>query len=443
MRYLPHTQQEIEQMLEVAGAASLDDLFASVPADCLCGGELDLPGPLSEWELGERLAGLAGADGAAPPDKVFLGAGSYHHHIPAVIPYLASRGEFLTAYTPYQPEVSQGTLQAIYEYQSLLARLLGMDVVNASVYDGASALAEALLMAIRITKKKTVAISSAVHPLYRRVVATYLGHGGFTVVELPHDPHGRTDLAGLAEVGDLAALAVQSPNFFGCVEDMAAARLAADEAGCLLVAGFSEALAFGLIKNPGSQGADIVAGEGQSLGIPQSFGGPYLGVFAAREKFLRNMPGRLVGQTVDNQGRRGFVITIATREQHIRRERATSNICSNQSLCALSAAMYLAALGGSGLRSLARLNYDKAHYFQAGLARLGLEPVFDAPFFNEFVARVPPGRRGALAALEDEGLVLGLPLEPHYPGLEHCRLICVTETKDRSQLDAVLEGLAS
>ena len=430
-------------MLQVVGASSLDALFASVPPDCLSPEGLDLPGPLSEWELRERLEGLAAANRSVPPDKVFLGAGSYHHHIPAVIPALVSRGEFLTAYTPYQPEVSQGTLQAIYEYQTLLARLLGMEVVNASVYDGASALAEALLMAIRVTKKKKVAVSRAIHPYYRRVVGTYLGHGGFEVEELPFGPDGRTDLAGLAGRGDLAAVAIQSPNFFGCVENLAEARPKADRAGCLLVAAFSEALAFGLIRSPGSQGADIVAGEGQSLGIPQSFGGPYLGVFAARQEYLRNMPGRLVGQTVDQEGRRGFVITIATREQHIRRERATSNICSNQSLCALTAAMYLACLGGGGLRQLARLNYDKAHYLQAGLAGRGLEPVFQAPFFNEFVVRVPEPRRAALEALEARGMVLGLPLAPHYPELAHCRLICVTETKTRAHLDAVLEGLDS
>ncbi len=442
MRYLPHTPEEIQEMLQVAGASNLDELFASVPPDCLCAEGLDLPGPLSEWELGERLAGLAEAN-PAPPHKVFLGAGSYDHHIPSVIPALVSRGEFLTAYTPYQPEVSQGTLQGIYEYQTLAARLLGMDVVNASVYDGASALAEALLMAMRVTKKKKVALSRAIHPYYRQVAATYLSHGDFEIVELPFGPDGRTDLAALAGHDELAAVAVQSPNFLGCVEDLAAARQAADQAGCLLVACFSEALAWGLLPSPGSQGADIVVGEGQSLGIAQSFGGPYLGVFAARQEYLRNLPGRLVGQTVDQDGRRGFVITIATREQHIRRERATSNICSNQSLCALTAAMYLASLGGAGLRELARLNHDQARYLQSGLAGRGLEPVFPSPYFNEFVVRVPQERRAALEALEADGLVLGLPLEAHYPELADCRLICVTETKRRAHLDAVLEGLGS
>ena len=443
MRYLAHTQQEIQAMLQVTGAASLDGLFSSVPADCLSPEGLDLPEPLTEWELSDQVERLAAQNAIAPKHKIFLGAGSYHHHIPAVIPSLVSRGEFLTAYTPYQPEVSQGTLQAIYEYQTMTARLLGMEVVNASVYDGASALAEALLMAIRVTKKKRVAISAAINPLYRQVVATYLGYGGFEVQELPFGSDGLTQMDGLEKGGDLAAVALQSPNFFGCVEDLAQARQAADQAGCLLVATFSEALAFGLLKNPGEQGADIVAGEGQSLGIPQSFGGPYLGIFAARQKFLRNMPGRLVGQTVDRDGRRGFVITISTREQHIRRERATSNICSNQSLCALTAAMFLASLGGSGLRQLARLNYDKAHYLQTGLAELGIETVFKAPFFNEFVVRIPEGLQGALADLENDNLVLGLPLDGYYPQLEGCRLVCVTETKSKADLDAVLEGLRS
>ena len=430
-------------MLQEVGAGSLDELFSMVPPDCLCEQALDLPGPLSEWDLGEHMNQLAAKNASTPAGKIFLGAGSYHHFIPSVIPSLVSRGEFLTAYTPYQPEISQGTLQAIYEYQTLIGRLLGMEVVNASVYDGASALAEALLMAIRITKKKKVAVSRAVNPLYRRVVKTYLGSSGFEIIELPFSEAGQTELDALGDRDDIAAVAVQSPNFFGCLEDLAGVRQAADQAGCLMVVTFSEVLAYGLVKTPGSMGADIVAGEGQSLGLPQSFGGPYLGLFAARQKYTRNMPGRLVGQTVDRNGKRGFVITLSTREQHIRRERATTNICSNQSICALTAAMFLASLGGSGLRELAQLNYDHSQYLKAGLTEAGAKLKFSAPTFNEFVVEFGPELQPALRKLEEQGMVVGLPLEPHYPQLKDCRLICATETKSRQDLDYLLKGLKS
>jgi glycine dehydrogenase subunit 1 len=357
---------------------------------------------------------LAGQTAVGPEYKIFLGAGSYEHHIPETIKQLLRRGELYTAYTPYQPEVSQGTLQAIYEYQTLVCRLLGMDVANASMYDGASALAEALLMAVRITQKRRVAVSRAVHPLYRKVVETYLRPTGFEIVLLPCGPDGRTDPASLTGLEEMAAVAVQSPNFFGCIEDLGALNqtVHAGRNAPLMIVTFTEPLAYGLYRAPGAQGADIVCGEGQSLGIARSFGGPGLGLFACRRRTCATCPEALVGKAADVEGRRGFVLTLSTREQHIRRERATSNICTNQGLCATAAAMYLASLGGSGLRRLARLNYDKAGYLKSALQAAGLTVPFDAPVFNEFVVQLPTGRYQRLL---EQKILAGLPLEPFYP----------------------------
>jgi len=441
VRYLPHTPEEVAEMLAVVGAASLEDLFSPVPEACRTARPLDLPGPLTEWELTRHLEDLAGKTGA-PRHRVFLGAGSYDHFVPAAVPAVTGRSEFLTSYTPYQPEVSQGTLQAIYEYQTLVARLLGLDVANASLYDGASALAEGLLLALRVTKKPRLAVSRAVHPAYRRVLATYLEPTDFEVVELPFGEDGRTDLSGLAGTEGLAGVVIQSPNFFGCIEDLGAAADAAHKCGALLVAGFTEALAYGLLKSPGALGADVACGEGQSLGLAQSFGGPGLGLFAARQAFVRNLPGRLVGQTRDRNGRRGFVLTLATREQHIRRERATSNVCTNQSHCALTAAAYLACLGKQGIRDLARLNRDKAEHLKAGLAARGIRPRFSGPTFNEFVVRWPGKDLGRYEELLDRGFVAGLPLGRDYPELAGCTLVCATETKSREDLDALAEAVA-
>ena len=422
-------------MLKGVGKESLDDLFANIPKDCCVSGDLSLPEPLTEWELNEKLSTLSDAMAVSPDSRVFLGAGSYEHFIPESVSYLLGRSEFVTAYTPYQPEMSQGTLQGIYEFQTLTARLLGMEVATASHYDGATALAEALLMAIRVSRKQKVAISSLIHPHYRRVVQTYLHPTGYEVVELPRLENGRTDLASIAGMDDLAAVAIQSPNFFGCVEDLQAAGSAVHQNGGLFICAFTEALAYGLFKNPGSQGADIVCGEGQSLGISQSFGGPGLGLFSGRMKFVRNMPGRLVGKTTDLEGRRGFVLTLATREQHIRREKATSNICTNNSLCALSAAMYMASLGGTGLRDLARLNYDKSEYLKNALKEAGCALPYDAPTFNEFVVAFPEDFEAPYQRLLDQGIVAGLPLATHYPELKDHYLLCVTETKSKADLD--------
>jgi len=443
MRYLPHTSEDVASMLKVVGKESLDDLFSSIPEDCRVSDRLSLPEPLTEWELNEKLSTLSNAMAVSPDSKVFLGAGSYEHFIPESVSYLLGRSEFVTSYTPYQPELSQGTLQAIYEFQTLTARLLGMEVATASHYDGATALAEALLMAIRVSRKKKVAVSSLIHPYYRRVAQTYLHPAGYEIVELPHLENGRTDLASIAGMNDLAAVAVQSPNFFGCVEDLQAVGNAAHETGGLFICAFTEPLAYGLLKNPGSQEADIVCGEGQSLGIPQSFGGPALGLFSGRMKFVRNMPGRLVGQTTDLEGRRGFVLTLATREQHIRRERATSNICTNNSLCALSAAMYMSSLGGTGLQELARLNYDKSEYLKSALRKAGCTLPFDVPTFNEFVAVFPGGFDTTYQRLLERGIVAGLPLATFYPELKNHYLLCVTETKSKADLDALVREVTS
>ena len=444
MRYLPQTQEDISAMLAAIGVGSLDELFASIPADCRRKAEMALPEPLTEWELDRHMDVLAATTAVEPDYKIFMGAGSYGHHTPEVIKQLLRRGEIFTAYTPYQPEISQGTLQGIYEFQTLVTRLLGMEVANASMYDGASALAEALLMAVRITKRHKVAVSSLVHPLFRRVIKTYFEPTGFELIELPYSADGRTDLASLPALGTLAAVAVQSPNFLGCIEDLQAVNAAVrKDAKTLLVVGFTEPLAFGLYQAPGLLGADIVCGEGQSLGIARSFGGPGLGLFASRNKYVRQMPGRLVGQTVDSAGKRGFVLTLATREQHIRREKATSNICSNQGLCATAAGMYMATLGGTGFRRLARLNYDKSGYLKDALRKAGAVITFSAPTFNEFVIRLADGSEDVYRKLLSRRIIAGLPLAPYYPELQNHYLLCVTETHSREDLDELVKEMTT
>jgi len=444
MRYFPHTDEDIREMLQEIGLESLDALFADIPKDCRRARELELPSPLTEWELNAHMDTLAAHMAVSPEYKIFLGAGSYNHFIPEVVRQLLLRGEFFTAYTPYQPEISQGTLQAIYEYQTLTTRLLGMDVANASMYDGASALAEALLMAIRLTKRKKVAVSRLVHPFYRQVVQTYLTASGYEIVELPFLENGATDLSGLDGVTECAAVAIQSPNFFGCIEDLESQGKAVHtDMKTLFVVAFSEPLAYGLLKSPGARGADIACGEGQSLGIPQSFGGPGLGMFATKQEFVRNMPGRLVGQTTDKNGRRGFVLTLATREQHIRRERATSNICSNHGLCALASTMYMACVGGTGIRELARLNHDKAEYLKKGLRDVGATIPFEAPIFNEFLVRFPAGFKEVHSRLLKKKIVAGLDICTFYPELPDHYLLCATETNTREDMDALIEEVGS
>ena len=444
MRYLPHTQEDIADMLKKVGATSLNDLFATIPDDCRRKTDLDLPKAMTEWDLNRHMSGLAAQMAVCPDSKVFIGAGSYDHYIPEMVKQLLSRSEFYTAYTPYQPEMSQGTLQAIYEYQTLTTRLLGLDVANASMYDGASSLAEALLMSIRITRRKKVAISRLIHPLYRQVVRTYFAPTGFEVVELPVLDSGQTDISGLGDLETFAGVAVQSPNYFGCIENLAAlGKKVHSDSKTLFIVTFTEPLAYGVLKNPGSLGADLACGEGQSLGIPRSFGGPGLGMFSAKKAYTRNMPGRLVGQTQDIEGKRGFVLTLSTREQHIRREKATSNICSNQGLCATAAAMYMAALGGAGIRKLAALNHDKAAYLQTVLKKAGFELPFATPVFNEFVVKFPTGFKKTYANLLAKNIVPGLSLTPDYPEFPDHYLLCATETMDKADMDLLVKEVTS
>jgi glycine dehydrogenase subunit 1 len=443
MRYLPHTEEDIAEMLQAVGVDSMDDLFTTIPSDCCCRLGLNLPDPISEWELNDHMDALAGSMAITPEYKLFMGAGRYAHFIPAAIQYLQSRSEFVTSYTPYQPEISQGTLQAIYEYQTLASRLMGVDVVTASHYDGATALAESLLMTIRITRKQKVAVSTAIHPLQRQVIKTYFDPTGYEVIELPYRQDGTTDLSSLSKVDGLAGVAVQSPNFFGCIEDVAAASSQAHALDALLVTAFTEPLAYGLLKSPGSQGADIVCGEGQSLGLPMSFGGPGLGMLGTSRKYMRNLPGRLIGRTKDKEGREGFVLTLATREQHIRREKATSNICTNNSLCALAAAMYMAALGATGFRALAQLNHDKAEYLKGQLSQAGMQIPFEQATFNEFVVRFPDGFDATYHRLLDQKIIAGLPLARYYPELADHYLLCATETVSKDDMDALVKEVQS
>jgi glycine cleavage system P protein (glycine dehydrogenase) subunit 1 len=424
---------------------SLDDLVAQVPERLRATAGVGLPAGLSEPELCARFAALA-ARNAGDAVATFLGAGAYPHHVPAVVNQMLLRSEFATAYTPYQPEVSQGTLQAVFEFQTFAAMLLGLDVANASMYDGASATAEAVLMARRVLPDRhTVLLARALHPHYRQVVRTYVrGLSDVEVREVPFAEDGRIDQAALRAAFDAQTLCVVlgQPNVFGVVEDLAACAALVQEAGALLVSATSEALALALLRSPGGCGADIAVAEGQSFGLPVSYGGPGVGLFATHERHVRAMPGRIVGETVDVEGRRGFVLTLATREQHIRRERATSNICTNQGLCALAVTVYLAMLGRHGLARLARVNYAAAHDAATRLQSAGVQGRFAAPFFNEFVVRLPDAEARWQALAERDGVVAGYPLGRWYPELPDTLLLCVTETHRDDQLARLVAGLA-
>jgi glycine dehydrogenase subunit 1 len=439
-RYIPHTEEDIQVMLEFVGAKQVEDLFEMIPKEYRLSEPLDLPEPLSEPDLLRHLQGLPSVAYSS-----FLGAGAYHHFIPSVIPALISRSEFYTAYTPYQPEISQGTLQAIFEYQTLMCQLTGMEVSNASMYDGASSLAEAVWMAERVTKRKKILLSEAVHPEYRKVIQTYIDPEQQEIIPIPYKrDEGRTDEKTLSDLldGEVSGVVIQSPNFFGVIEDFHLLADKVHEAGGLMIVGFSEAVAYGILKPPGEEGADIVAGEGQSFGIPLSYGGPYLGIFATREKFVRNMPGRLVGETVDLEGKRGFVLTLATREQHIRRERATSNICTNEGLCALMATLFLSCLGKRGLKELALMNLSKAEYAKKIASQIrGCKLVFSSPTFNEFVLRIPGGPERVLERLKGKKILGGIPLGRLYPEMNQHLLVTVTEMNTREEIDRWAEAL--
>ncbi len=444
MRYIPHTAGDVTQMLERIGVATLEDLFVEVPESVRLKRPLDIQEPASETELLREMKALALGNATPETHKSFLGGGAYHHFIPTVIDHLISRSEFYTAYTPYQPEISQGTLQAVFEFQTLICQLTGMDAANASMYDGASACAEAVLMAMRLTRRKKVLLSKALNPRYRGVVATYCRYLGMELVDVAVAADGRTDLEDLAaKLDDSTAVVVAGyPNYFGVIEDVAALADKSHEYGAKLVTAVSEPIALGLLKSPGELGADIVAGDGQSFGLPLSFGGPYVGFFAVRQKDVRGMPGRLVGETTDLEGQRGFVLTLATREQHIRREKATSNICSNQGLCALMATIFMSLLGKQGLREMAEQNLAKAAYARKQLSGIkGFSLVFDGPAFNEFVVRSEAPVTEVLSQLEEVGILGGIPLGEDYPEMADCFLVCVTEQNQREEIDALVAAL--
>jgi glycine dehydrogenase subunit 1 len=421
-------------MLETIGMKSVEDLFEVIPKKLRLSKLLNLPQPLSEPDLIRHLEEIQSQTYSS-----FLGGGAYNHFIPAVVWHLTSRSEFYTAYTPYQPEISQGTLQAIFEYQTLMCQLTGMEVSNASMYDGASSLAEAVLMAHRITGRKKILLSQTVHPEYRKVIQTYIDPDEQEIVLIPYlKGDGRTDEKVLIQCidQDVSAVVIQNPNFFGVVEDFKNINERVHQAGGLLIVCFSEPVAYGMLRPPGEFGADIVAGEGQSFGIPVSFGGPYLGIFTTKEKFIRNMPGRLVGETVDLEGKRGFVLTLATREQHIRREKATSNICTNEGLCALMATIYLSCLGKEGLKELSLMNLSKTEYAKKVASQIrGCRVAFSSSTFNEFVLEIEGNPEKVLENLRREGILGGLPLARFYPELMRHLLVTVTEVNTRQEID--------
>ncbi len=445
MRFLPQTDAEIAAMLKIVGAASLEDLIAHVPAELRNTAAIKLEPGLGEAEAAARLRALADLNAGANGFRSFLGAGSYRHHIPAAVRAITARSEFATSYTPYQPEASQGTLQAIFEFQTLITQLTGLEVANASMYDGASAAAEAVLMAHRVLPRKgVVALSRALWPDYRIAIRTYLSAlQGIDLVELPFDAEsGTIALSELERVaGDnLLCTVAGYPNMFGIVEPLDAISEIAHRAGALSISATAEPLALGLLKAPGDCGVDVAVGEGQSFGLPLQYGGPGVGFLAARFTQVRQMPGRLVGETRDRDGRRAFCLTLATREQHIRRERATSNICTNHSLCALAVTVYLSMMGAQGLRELAERNVEFAHYAADRLASAGINTRFAGPFFNEFVVDINNVPK-ALDAAQRRGMLAGVALGIDYPELDNGLLICVTETNQPEDIDLLCETL--
>ena len=445
MRFIPHTERDIREMLEAIGVQNVDQLFASIPGNLQLGNKhLDLPRALSESEVVNTLRQIQMRNPDTDEISSFLGAGAYRHYSPVVIGNLIQRGEFSTSYTPYQAEVSQGTLQAIFEFQTMIAMLTGMDVANASLYDGASALAEAVLMANRINQQKEYLISSAVHPEYRETTETYLRGTDHQLINAPYNSDGKTNFEFIrTNLNDrTSAVILQSPNFFGIVEEYEQLGRELRELNALLIVVVVEPLSLGILKPPGEREADIVVGEAQSFGLPVSYGGPYAGFFATREKFVRQMPGRLAGETIDRKGRKSFVLTLSTREQFIRRERATSNICTNQGLCMLAVTIYLAVMGKQGLRELALLNLRKGDYLKNKLSKMrGFEIQFSADTFNEIVLKCPRPANEIRDALLEYKIIAGLPLGDYYHELTDSLLICATELNTVEAIDRLAEKL--
>jgi glycine dehydrogenase subunit 1 len=441
MRYLPKSPAERQEMLAAIGAKSIDDLFESIPERYRLKQALKLPGPFSEAEVIQYFKERAAENSFGYTS--FLGAGVYNHLRSVVTDAIIQRGEFLTSYTPYQAEITQGTLQAIFEFQTLMCQLTGQQVANASMWDGSTATTEAVLMAERITGRTRVLVARTLHPEYRDVLKTYAKNSGLQVEEIPYGSDGTLDQNILKSMlkDDVGAVVVQSPNFFGAIEPVAALADVVHGSGALLVTTITEGVSLGLVKPPAE--ADIVAMEGQSFGLAPSYGGPFVGVLASRDKFVRQMPGRLTGQTIDTEGRRGFVLTLATREQHIRREKATSNICTNQALCALAATVHLTLLGKEGLREMAHQNLSKAQFALDQLMKIpGVKRTFTAPFFNEFTIELPRSARMINHDLLKDKIVGPLPLGPSYPELTKHALVCVTETTTRADIEKLAKGIA-
>ena len=440
MRYLPKSPAERQQMLSAIGAKSIDELFECIPERYRLREALKLPAAHSEAEVVSYFKDRAKENSFGYSS--FLGAGVYNHLRSVITDTILLRGEFLTSYTPYQAEITQGTLQAIFEFQTLMCQLTGQEVANASMYDGSTATTEAVLMAERLTGRRRVLVAKSLHPEYRDVLKTYAKNSGLTVEEISYGTNGKLDGKALQATlkDDVAAVVVQSPNFFGVIEDIAADADAVHGAGALLVVAIAEGVSLGALKPPAE--ADIVAMEGQSFGLAPSYGGPFVGVIASRDKFVRQMPGRLAGQTTDTEGRRGFVLTLATREQHIRREKATSNICTNQALCALAATVHLTLLGKEGLREMAHQNLSKARFALSELEKIpGVKRKFDAPFFNEFTIELPRSARMVNAELLKEKIVGPLSLGSLYPELTKTALVCVTETTTRAEIERFASAL--
>ena len=440
MRYLPKSPADREALLKAIGARSIDDLFAPIPAEYRLARDLNVPRQMAESEIVDwyRERSRENGDGYT----TFLGAGAYYHYRPVIIDSLISRGEFLTAYTPYQAEISQGTLQSIFEFQTMICELTGMDVANASMYDGSTAAAEAVMMAVRLTGRRSVVIARSLHPEYREVLATYAWHQGMPLSAAPFSSTGRLDLKALEEAinADTACVLIQSPNFFGTIEDVAAIAEIAHKHGAMLVVSIAEAVSLGIVEPP--RQADIIAMEAQSFGVPLGFGGPYCGVIATRDQFVRQMPGRLVGQTSDKSGKRGFVLTLATREQHIRREKATSNICTNQALVALMANIFMTIYGKVGLRELAKQNLAKTAYAAQQFGKHARVLFSATPRFNEFVVQTSEDPYAINARLLGHKMVGGLPLKKFYPELGNAALWCCTEMTTRTSIDTAVAMVA-
>ena len=431
--YIPNTAAEQDDLLTAVGMSSVDELFADIPEDYR-NPPLRLPDPMSELEIQRELGAMAGRNRPLSSGPSFLGAGSYYHFIPSIVKAVMTRGEFLTAYTPYQPEVSQGTLQVIFEFQTMISALYGMEVANAGMYDGATSLAEAVLMACRVTRRQQVVVSDTVAPAYRQVIATYCQAQGIAIDIVP------TADIGASVTEATAGVVAQYPNFYGGLDDLAALAATAHDDGALLVVS-ADPLAMGMLNPPGAFGADIVTGEGQPIGIPPSFGGPYLGLFSCKQQYIRQMPSRLVGRTTDTQGRTGYVLTLQTREQHIRRERATSNICTNEALYALASTIYLAAMGRHGLRQVAELCYHKAHYAASAIAGLdGYSLAQSDPFFQEFVVSCPEAPGKVNRRLMERNILGGLDVSDRF---ENGMLLCVTEMNSREDIDQLVDALAA